>query len=128
MYYGAEPQLDESENLVVLSASEAAEEFIRAGELAIGRAEELLGRELAEARSYLDQARTTQNVDEKISLAQQAIAQANEVIRRFGTPPERPFKLPEWLIWFCVIVIGIGAAAIIVLKLRSRAAEKLYFH
>jgi hypothetical protein len=128
MYYGAAPQLGESENLVVLSASEAAEEFIRAGEIAIERAEELVGQELKEARSYLDQARTAQNIDQKISLAQQAIGQANEVIRKFGAPPERPFQLPEWLIWFCVILIGIGAAATIAqASLSNKLTEEARF-
>ncbi len=125
--YGSIPQLDENRNLVLLTPSQAAEEFIASAEITIDMAEQLLGEELTDARSLLDQT-STADTDTKISLAKQALGQANETIRELGKAPEREapeggiqLLLPGWLIWICVGIVAAGIVAIVGIKLRSRS-------
>lgn len=124
--YGSVPQFGENKNLVLLTPSQAAEEFIASAEIVIGMAEQLLGGGLTNARSLLDQALIA-DTDTKISLAKQALGQANGIIRELGKAPEREAPegkvrvlLPEWLIWICVAVVAAGIVAVAGIKLRSR--------
>lgn len=127
-YHGAAPKSQENVDLLVLTASGAAQEYISAAEYAIGVAEELLtgspsedlSQSLQLAQQNLEQAQATSDGNQKIFYAKRSIESANEVIRALGEPPsEAEFDwsllLPFLIIACAIIAVGLG-----IYKLRGR--------
>ncbi len=109
---GARPEVKQHDvTLTLLSDNEASQEFTKAAKLAIQEAERLLGYELTGARSHLNQALTTDNIAERISLAQLALDGAYEVIKELGKPPERKAPIDWWMVLLVALAAGSVAAA-----------------
>ena len=96
-YRGAAPEFKENVNLLVLTASGAAQEYISAAEYAIEVAEKLLADSSSEnlsvklqlAQQNLEQAQTAGDENQKILYAKQSIENANEIISSPSASPQR---------------------------------------
>jgi hypothetical protein len=109
---GAEPRVEQRDvTLTMLSEREASQEFTKAAELIVQEAERLLGYELTDARSYLNQSLITDNITERISLAKQALKEAYGVIQELGKPPKREVPIDWWMVLLVALVSGLVAAA-----------------
>lgn len=123
-WYDAQPSVDaETENIVSLTKSEAAQALVRAGESTIDVASNLLAshpdgalaQELDFAHAKLEQARVASG-ENAILLAKEAVDHANTVIRALGKPPEAGFIFsidPRYLVLILVVIISVGGAAAI---------------
>ena len=130
-WYDAQPSVgDESENIVPLTKSEAAQALVQAGESTIDVAsnllashpDEALSQELDFARAKLGQAQAASDED-AISLAQEAVGHANTVIEALGGPPEAGSIFAINLLYLALILLVVvpivGAAAIWIQKRRA---------
>jgi len=120
-YRGNKPSISESsENILVLTKAEAADNFLSAAEFAIDLASNLLededggenlDQELGLAQSLLEQAKNASDTDQKLVLSQLAIQHANVVIRELGEPPAggAPFINLQDLLLITIAIVALIA-------------------
>lgn len=117
-YYGAAPSFHENENLMILTRSAAAQEFLSAAQYAVNLADKLLAAspdetlqiKLALAENALSQAKTATDENQIILYSKSSLQNANEVIRVLGEEPTQEtvsVGFENLLLFIVIMIVGV---------------------
>ncbi len=118
-YYGAAPSFNENENVVILTRSDAAQEFFSAAQYAVNLAgtllaaspDETLETKLVLATNALSQAQTASDENQIILYSKSSLQNANEVIRALGKEPTQESVLIDFeRLFLFIVAVGVVTA------------------
>ncbi len=129
-YYGTAPSFHENENVVILTRSVAAQEFVNAAQYAVNLADTLLAAspdetleaKLTLAENALYQAQAASDENQIILYSKISLQNANEVIRALGNEPTQETVSVDFekLLLFLVVVGVVTAIALGVYAILRR--------